>query len=411
MMQRIFIIAAGVLALIAIGAAVYFFFFRSTPTLTGTPAGNGFNQTGTDTTFSKPSTLDVGQALPNAGDQIAPRLIRITKEPVAYGAVAFSSFVPASSASSTGTSTPRIPDTEIRYVERASGNIYSYLVKARTLTRLSNRTLPGVVEAAWLSDGSKAFVRFLTANPDTSEQIDTYALPFDGNGGYLLQKNLKEVATLGTSSIFSLLTGDNGSIGTVAKPDGTGNKTIFSSLLSSIRVFPTRAGYFAATDPAATAGGYAFKINAATGNFERILGPLSGLSILPSPQGDQLLISYIQNGTPQLVVVSVATRTPIALPLSTLADKCVWSRDELSIYCGVPTNLSGNLPDDWFQGTVSFSDRLWKISLKDRLATLVIDPSTAGKTDIDMVALTTDSNNSVIVFTNKKDLSLWEYSL
>ena len=73
--------------------------------------------------------------------------------------------------------------------------------------------------------------------------------------------------------------------------------------------------------------------------------------------------------------------------------------------------MTGNLPDDWYQGATSFTDRIWRIDLTTRLATLVVDPSQAGNVNIDAVNLTIDPNSQVLVFRNKKDSSLWAYSL
>ncbi len=73
--------------------------------------------------------------------------------------------------------------------------------------------------------------------------------------------------------------------------------------------------------------------------------------------------------------------------------------------------MTGTMPDDWYQGVASFSDRLWKIDLSGRVATLVIDPKQAGNVDIDMEGLTLDRTNDVLVFTNKRDQSLYAYDL
>jgi hypothetical protein len=89
----------------------------------------------------------------------------------------------------------------------------------------------------------------------------------------------------------------------------------------------------------------------------------------------------------------------------------VWA-DEATVYCGVPTDMSnGNLPDDWYQGAVSFSDRIWRIDMTARVATLVVDPTTVAKTSIDAVSLTVDPLENVLVFMDKKTGSLWAYSL
>jgi hypothetical protein len=81
------------------------------------------------------------------------------------------------------------------------------------------------------------------------------------------------------------------------------------------------------------------------------------------------------------------------------------------VYCAVPTNLQGNLPDDWYQGAITFTDRIWKIDLTERTATLVLDPQQTGKVDVDAVNLTVDSSEDMLIFTDKHSGALYAYDL
>ena len=107
------------------------------------------------------------------------------------------------------------------------------------------------------------------------------------------------------------------------------------------------------------------------------------------------------------------TRAVVALPVATIADKCVWTADESAIYCGIPTNPSASYayPDDWYQGAISFNDRIWKIDVAGRLAQLTLDFSTTAKQSLDAEALSIDPLGKELVFVNKIDGSLWAYQL
>ena len=124
-----------------------------------------------------------------------------------------------------------------------------------------------------------------------------------------------------------------------------------------------------------------------------------------------MLFSYVDRNRTYLQTIDLATRAVTALPVSTLAEKCVWAPGGRAVYCAVPTALAGNVPDDWYQGAQSFSDRLWRIDLDTRLATLVVDPGQVAEVAIDAVALSIDPSSDVLVFTNKKDGTLWVYDL
>jgi hypothetical protein len=274
---------------------------------------------------------------------------------------------------------------------------------------MSDKTLPGIQEASWLPDGSMAFVRFLTQSPDGSSHINTYALPYTGNGGYFLQQDLDQASVLGSTTVFVLTSGTASSIGAVANADGTNVHTLFTSPLTSLVARAAGAGIIAATKASSELDGYAFSIS--KGAFTPIIGPYKGLTVLPSPSGNEILFSYIDGKVFHMATLDLTQGAVTQLPLATLAEKCVWTSDSTALYCAIPTSMTGNLPDDWYQGAVSFTDRIWRIDLTDRLATLVVDPSKAGNVQIDAVNLVLDPESRVLVFRNKKDGSLWAYTL
>ncbi|MBU0749890.1 hypothetical protein KKH15_00010 [Patescibacteria group bacterium] len=413
-MKRILIILASLIVLIGIVVGAYF--LLSSNQGGGLTINNPFDGLGgsaTDVTVNSEG-LEPGELLQGAGTEVAPRFFKITQGPVVPQAVSFGIKIPIEEAVSenTGSTTPEVvyrDDTEIRYIERASGNVYSFVLHDRTLTRLGNRTLPGIQRAAWVADGTRAFVQYL--NTDTAiDTVETYSLPANGDGGYFLEEGLDQIDVLG-STLVTLLSNASGSVATTAEIDGSAPRTLFSTPLSSIQLHLSSGSYVAATKASSALDGYAFLVSPTSGAFTRILGPLRGLSVLPSPTGTKILYSYVSQGAVRMSLFDTATRSSIVLPLSTLSEKCAWSSDEAFIYCAIPSSFTGTLPDDWYQGAVSTSDRLWRIDLTARLATLLIDPAEAAEVSIDAVGVTVDANSDSVTFTNRKDGSLWVYDL
>lgn len=398
--RKILTIVAVAIVLVGLIVGGYFLFFAGKPSITGGPAT--FTGAGDKT----PNTNSAGGPIQGAGTVVAPRLVRITAGPVAKGAVA----LVIAPTPAIGSSTPELGDTEIRYVERASGNVYAFRFHDRVLTRIGNKTLPGILEASWTPDGSRAFVRFLS-NENGADTVSTYALPSTGGEGYFLENNLSEAGVTGSSTVFTLLPGQNGSVASVANVNGTAPRTLFSSPLQSLTLQAFGADFVATTKASSEVEGYAFTVSSKTGGFSRILGPFTGLSTLPSPSGKLVLFSYSYRGKILTSVIDVQSRTVTQLPVATLAEKCVWGRGNTSLYCGVPTAVPKDLPDGWYQGAHALSDRLWKIDLTTRLATLVTDPTTVANITIDMVGLSTDPAEDVVTFMNKSDGSLWAYDL
>jgi hypothetical protein len=422
-MKRPFIIIAGVIVALGVLIGIYFLFLA--PDDASLSVGNPFGDIGSGTVVPS-ADLPTDGTLSNAGTTLAPRFVKITDGPVAQGSVAFGieltsegettpTPVGTTTASSTATTTLPVttdttPDVEVRFIDRASGNVYSYVAHERTLTRISNKTLPGIQRASWTPDGSRAFAQFL-ASSGGEEHVNTYSLNATNGDGYLLENDLDQATVVGSTTLFTLFSGSTGSVGTLSQTDGSGVRTLFSSVLSSLVVHSTSGNFFATNKASSQIDGYGFEISRNTGSFSRIIGPYRGLTLLPNHTGTSLIYSFTEGGVYKLRVIDTASRTSTALPLATLTQKCVWSSDNRSIYCAVPTNLQGNLPDDWYQGATMFTDRIWKISLTDRVATLVIDPSQLGKVNVDAVSLAVDPAEDILIFTDKHSGALYAYDL
>lgn len=401
-MRRTLIIVTIVTVFLGVGAGVYFYFFANTTDVTTItpPEGGGLPIAGQGTQSIEGEP--VGTGTPNGTSvSVSARLVKISPGPVALGAVVVDH--KAANASSS-------PEVSVSYIERQSGNIFSYKVGAATLLRTSNKTVPGIQTASWLPDGSTAFVRYLSGADFST--INTYALPSSGSNGFFLPQNLTDVAVAPTR-ILTLSSGVNGSIASLRRIDGTSPSTVFTTPLSALRTsFLGKSQYLAFTKPSMTLEGSAFIVDA-SGRFSRIAGPHDGLVALASPLGKWVLVSFMQDNSMRMNLINTATAESIPLPLATIADKCAWTADDSVIYCGIPTNPPSdfNYPDAWYQGAVSFNDRLWKIEVADRYAQLVLDFSAEAKIPLDAEALAINPANTVLVFVNKNDGSLWSYSL
>lgn len=398
-MQRALIIVA-VLALL--GAAVYLIFFNDSAGVTVAPGGNTslpLAEQGAPATGSSEVTLPSDTA--SAAAVVSPRLVQISVGPVVSGEAV------ASKPGNASTS----PEAIVSFIERTSGNVFSYSTLTKTLTRTSNKTIPGIQSASWLPDGSVAFVRYLSGTNFST--INTYALPASGIGGFFLPQNLADI-NVASTSLLTLASGVNGSTASTARTDGTRSTSAFSTPLSALRVsFAGKTQYLAVTKASAALPGSAFLVEAATGRFSRIAGPLPGLTALASPSGKWILVSYVNGRTLQMQLVNTATSETLPLPIATIAEKCVWAADDSALYCGVPVNPNTSMtyPDDWYQGAAHFSDRIWKIQVAGRYAQLVLDFSKETESALDAEALAVDPKSVALVFINKNDGSLWSYSL
>lgn len=397
-MQRNLIIGAVAVVIIGLGVWAYFAFFTGGPAVTAIPSGTSLpsaGQTGVQPSGTGAPSLSGGSGV----TIVSPRLVKISAGPVALGEAVVTKAATASSSA----------ETTVSYIERQSGNIFSYSTATKTITRISNKTVPGIQSAAWLPNASLAFVRYLSGA--TFGTINTYALSASGAGGFFLPQNLTDVSVSATN-ILTLSSGVNGSSASVARTDGTRSAEVFTTPLSSIRASFAGKSYLVFTKPSSELAGDAFLVDGA-GKFSRIAGPQNGLVALASPLGKWVLVSYTLGGTMQMQLVNTATGSSLQLPVATIADKCVWASNDSALYCGVPVAppTASAYPDDWYQGAVHFSDRIWKIDTAGRYAQLVLDFNKETSGDLDAEALAIDPLSTMLVFVNKNDNSLWGYSL
>lgn len=401
-MRRALSILAILIILGGAAFAAYYYFFMGKGGVAVSPTVRvGFDVGGPAASSTEPSTSDATTTQPiETRPEVAPRLVQVAKGPVVPGfAVTDGPHV--------STTTPT--EIVVTYIDRQSGNIYRYQTQKRTLTRISNKTIPGLQSATWFPDASLAYVRYLSGTDFAT--VNTYALPANGNAGYFLKQNVADIS-VSSSSVLLLASGVTGSVASLARLDGTKETQLFTTPLSSLRTsFAGKGQYLAFTKPTATLEGSAYLVDAA-GRFSRIAGPESGLVALASPLGTWVLVSATTGSSLSLRLVNTKTGESLPLPVSTIADKCAWAADETVIYCGIPTELpSGAYPDDWYQGALSFSDRVWKINVVGRYAELVLDFSKEMKTSLDAASLALDASQRVLVFMNKTDSSLWSYQL
>lgn len=409
-MRRTLIILAVVIVLLGAGGFVWWKYFSGGPSLAVSPIANtalpeaetassGAGEGGAGAQSGAEADLGAGAL---AVKKITDRLTKIAEGPVAPGEAVIA--LPPADASSS-------PEVAVRFIERQSGNIYEYRATSGALTRISNKTLPGIEKALWTPDGRTAFVTYLSI--DVEPVVNTYSIGADGSDGFFLPKGLADIAVSSTS-VLMLASGATGSVASTAGLEGAKQTAVWSSPLSMLHVgFAGARGYAAFTKPSGLLAGYLFSIDR-SGVFTRVAGPVPGLVALINHAGSAALVSSASGGEMRTMLVDMSTGARTALPLATIADKCAWTADDAALYCGVPgaPPEDATYPDDWYQGAVHFADRIWRIDVHGRFAQLVFDPSAVGVEDpVDAEAPALDPEATMLVFVNKNDGSLWAYRL
>ncbi len=121
------------------------------------------------------------------------------------------------------------------------------------------------------------------------------------------------------------------------------------------------------------------------------------------------MFSYVENGDTRLFVKDVKSLTFTEILPVTIAEKCVWStKQENVFFCGIPVNgVGSNEPDNWYLGNTHLTDFIWKFDSASEIGQLLIEPKKEFDVDLDVFEPKLSPNEDYLIFTNKRDLTLW----
>ncbi|MEX0917397.1 MAG: hypothetical protein WDZ90_02660 [Candidatus Paceibacterota bacterium] len=308
----------------------------------------------------------------------------------------------------------------IRYVERGTGHIYEASTNSLRNERILNTTIPRVREVLWLPDGSGLYFRYL----EEGETITTFFARIEETeegenelvGSFLPQDIVELSLAPDGEEIFYMTRNESGARGVIADVDGRNGREIFESPLREWHAFwSSPTSIFLVSRPSYLGTGIYASLNSGNGSFSSLGGGGSGFSILPNTEAtsEERLFLASQNRGERVSLSVLGEDGERALPLRTLAEKCVWSEIEKSVaYCGVPTSFpEGNYPDDWYQGEISFIDSIWKVNTEAQSAELISLVSNEAGESLDAINLTLSPSEKYLLFKNKQNGSLWSLRL
>jgi hypothetical protein len=390
-----------VIAVLVLGTLIlYFLLGGKAPS--GLPIFNGLP-------FGTPPDGEVGvpeptEPVPNEGldseGRPLSRFIRVSDVPVA-GAIGFL----------------KNGSTYVRYVERATGHVVDMNPLTLEKTKILNTTRPRTYEAIFKQDASGYIARALDEGGDSvANTAISIIAPTGTSTTYstqlsLLRGEMDDIGILPNGSLLYALS-DTGQM-TLSAFGGDRPRTLFTMPFSDWRI-RTMTNDSALIFPKAggSALGYLYTLNLSSGAMNKVAGPLSALIALPNANGSKIALSYISRDN-ILSVLTPSNGSIGAINPATLADKCVWSRRDTDLLiCAVPEGgLGTGMPDNWYNGTASFVDRIWKFDTEINASELLLEPKKNYDLEIDAYELTLSPDEDWLFFTNKKDLTLWGLKL
>ena len=301
---------------------------------------------------------------------------------------------------------------KLLYFKTAKGNLFENVFEGEHENRISNITIPSVLEAMWTPSKNYAALGFFTEGTLHRAYVHVSSTSSVTSG--FLPENISAIAPSHTEDkiAYAVIAGDGASIFT-ALPDNTKLQRIYTTELTDITLEWPKATTLSITSKgSAYAPGHVFTLDTKTNTLTPLLSTKEGLDVLWSPTGEHILYSQTEKQGRVLGLFNLTHKDNalVTFPFATLPEKCTWSNTskERVLYCGVPqtTPSTAHLPDEWWQGTVSFNDEIWKINLDTKERQLIWPVSM-----LDAVHMFLSVNDEYLFFINKKDGFLWSIKL
>ena len=272
--------------------------------------------------------------------------------------------------------------------------------------KISNITIVGLTEALWSPAKDRSIISYID-----NETLKSF-LHIGTSSVVSLPQNIKGLSWSPDGKQFAyLLQNQNNDNLSLIISDAAGKNTseIYKTLILDAQISWISGDKIAfLTAPSGQAEGFLFLFSRSSHSFKKILGPVSGLTTLWSPDGSRMLVSAPgpRGGLTTAIYDSSGIKEQ-QLNFSTLTEKCVWSTPK-ELYCAVPQGFPQGalLPDDYLRGEFATQDRIVSFSTDTGDTNTVLE---GGAMDMANLAVTTKKD--YLIFVNRTDGILWRLKL
>ena len=296
----------------------------------------------------------------------------------------------------------------VKYVEKSTGHVYQMNLSTKEAGKISNSTIPGVYETIFNNKADSIIYRYVSSGEST---ITSFLATLGGKSNFLNSNILEVSLSPDKSKFFSLIKINNGVVGNINSFEDIKAKQVFTSAFSEwLPQWVTEQSVYLTTKPSYLVEGSVFSLNVVNGTLTKILGGVSGLTTLANKDGSFILFGASLDVGPRLNIFDIKNHQSLDLGVYGLPEKCVWSNDNINIYCAIPNTITGiQYPDSWYQGVTSFEDYFVKINTKTK--DMITIANSKNETVVDGTNLSLNNKEDKLFFVNKKDYTLWSLDL
>lgn len=299
----------------------------------------------------------------------------------------------------------------LRYIERSTGYVVDINPVTGSVVRRTNTLMPQTYAAHVTGAGG---VVLQSLNENLAVKTFTGTLSTTTTDGYaqLVGRELAlNIASITTSpsvdDILYLIRASGPTLFIQSKLSGQSPKQIASLGISGWNIHWLLDGTIAISEKTGSGiSGSAFRVSK-QGTLTGIVRNIPGLSLLLHASSSAVLYSSDTGKEVSLYLKPSAESTAVALPIRTLAEKCVWlPKTMLSIWCAVPkTEVSPSFMNLWYRGLMHTSDNWWRIEGGGGATEEIFKMNEVEAIEVEQPII--DSSGEYIAFINGWDKSLW----
>lgn len=285
------------------------------------------------------------------------------------------------------------------YYLKSNGNVFESSFDGTNVKQTSSATLNGLEKILWSPSADKIISIY-----NINNQIKKVFFDYISRAATVLNAGIKYIAWSpdGKKIAYNYQSGDIGNI-SISNPDGNDWKIILNTRMESLLVdWPNPEKIALHQIPSSVSPSHLYTLNAGTGELSKILTDIYGLETIWSQQGDRFIYSQVNSRGEALNLLALK-ETELAsksLNTSTFASKCVWAKNGITIYCAVPSSISGVLPDDYYKKIFNPSDDFWKIDTETGKKELLAATSETNSYNAKDLLVTSDENYLLFIDSN-----------
>jgi dipeptidyl aminopeptidase/acylaminoacyl peptidase len=301
-----------------------------------------------------------------------------------------------------------LQDGNVWYAERGTGYLYAIDLASGDERQLTATTHEKVIDAQFSPSGN-AVVFTTETSSGVRTSIETVTKDDEG------QTTLTTLTSaLGVdNAVFS----NDGSAVLYTTKTSTGadmysydldtrDDALLLSLPFSSAVISRGSSLYVAVKAAAALPGYVYRV--VNGGLEHLRDGGLGLTAF-GYQGGFETTENTDNG----IRATAFEDTTYKLPLPLLPEKCASLANATStLICASPMAWPDDavFPDDWYKGTVSLTDLLWRVNIHDGEAALLVDPTKNTGRSLDVMRIVENTDGTQFLLINKNDNTLWLFT-